>query len=75
MTHPSIHAKTTPDKIAYRMADSDRGVTYRELDDRSNQGAQLFRSLGVRRGDHVALLLENCTAFMEICWATQRSGV
>jgi fatty-acyl-CoA synthase len=75
MTHPSIHAKTTPDKIAYRMADSDRGVTYRELDDRSNQGAQLFRSLGVRRGDHVALLLENCTTFMEICWAAQRSGV
>lgn len=75
MTHPSIHAKTTPDKIAYRMADSDRGVTYRELDDRSNQGAQLFRSLGVQRGDHVALLLENCTAFMEICWAAQRSGV
>jgi len=60
MTHPSIHARATPDKIAYMMAETGRGITYRELDDRANQGAQLFRALGVNRGDHVAMLLENC---------------
>jgi long-chain acyl-CoA synthetase len=75
MTHPSVHAVQRPDKIAYMMAETGQGITYRELEDRSNQGAQLFRALGVQRGDHIAFLLENCTTFMEICWAAQRSGV
>ena len=75
MTHPSIHAKTNPDKIAYRMAGSGQALTYRELDERSNRGAQLFRSLGLKAGDHVALLMENRLDFMEICWAAQRSGL
>ena len=47
--HPSIHAKTTPDKPAYIMAGSGEVVTYAELDARSNQGAHLFRSLALRR--------------------------
>jgi long-chain acyl-CoA synthetase len=75
MTHPSIHARTYPDKIAYRMAATGKAITYRELDELSNQGAQLFRKLGLKAGDHVALLMENRLAFMEICWAAQRSGL
>jgi acyl-CoA synthetase (AMP-forming)/AMP-acid ligase II len=75
MTHPSHHARTSPDKIAYRMAGSDHAITYRELDARSNQAAHLFRSLGLAAGDHIALLMENRLAFMEICWAAQRSGL
>ncbi len=75
MTHPSIHARTHPDKIAYRMAATGKAITYRELDELSNQGAQLFRKLGLKAGDHVALLMENRLAFMEICWAAQRSGL
>ncbi|WP_180490155.1 AMP-binding protein, partial [Escherichia fergusonii] len=67
--------QSTPDKIAYQMARSGEAVTYRELDRRSNQGAQLFRSLGLKKGDHIALLMENNIAFMEICWAAQRSGL
>lgn len=75
MTHPSLHARTTPDKIAYQMAGSGEAITYRDLDRRSNQGAQLFRSLGLKTGDHIAFLMENCLAFMEICWAAQRAGL
>jgi len=30
--HPSIHARTLPDKIAYRMAGSGAAITYGELD-------------------------------------------
>jgi len=75
VTHPSIHARTHPDKIAYRMAGSGKAISYRELDQLSNQGAQLFRSLGLKAGDHIALLMENRLAFMEICWAAQRSGL
>ncbi|TXJ18939.1 MAG: acyl-CoA synthetase, partial [Afipia sp.] len=75
MSHPSIHAQSTPDKIAYQMAGSGEAITYRDLDRRSNQGAHLFRSLGLKKGDHIALLMENNIAFMEICWAAQRSGL
>src|ERR1700676_83012 len=75
MTHPSIHARTKPEKIAYQMADTGKAITYRELDELSNQGAHLFRALGLQAGDHIALLMENRLAFMEICWAAQRSGL
>jgi fatty-acyl-CoA synthase len=75
MTHPSVHARTQPDKIAYRMAGSGKSITYRQLDERSNQGAHLFRALGLKPGDHIALLMENRLEFMEICWAAQRSGL
>src|SRR5215216_3067896 len=75
MTHPSIHARNTPNKIAYQMAGTGKAITYHELDELSNQGAHLFRSLGLKAGDHIALLMENRLAFMEICWAAQRSGL
>src|SRR6201999_1993028 len=75
MTHPSVHARTHPDKIAYRMAGSGKAISYRDLDELSNQGAHLFRALGLKAGDHIALLMENRLAFMEICWAAQRAGL
>src|ERR1044071_7695392 len=75
MTHPSIHARTTPHKIAYQMAGTGKAITYRELDELSNQGAHLFRELGLKAGDYIALLMENRLAFMELCWAAQRAGL
>jgi len=63
VTHPSIHARTQPDKIAYQMAGTGKAITYRELDALSNQGAQLFRALGLKAGDHIALSMENRLAF------------
>ena len=57
MTHPSVHARTYPNKIAYQMAGTGKAITYRELDELSNQGAQLFRSLGLKAGD--AKILRN----------------
>src|SRR5260370_16586365 len=57
------------------MAGRGKASTYRELDELSNQGAHLFRALGLKAGDHVAFLIENRLAFMETCWAAQRSGL
>ncbi|MBR1155857.1 acyl-CoA synthetase [Bradyrhizobium sp. JYMT SZCCT0428] len=75
MTHPTVHARTHPNKIAYQMAGTGKAITYRELDELSNQGAHLFRALGLKAGDHIAFLMENRLAFMEICWAAQRAGL
>ncbi|MEX2659054.1 MAG: AMP-binding protein [Acidimicrobiales bacterium] len=73
--YPGAHAQAIPDKVAYVMAGSGEAVTYRELDERSNRLAHLFRAAGLRRGDGIALLLENHPRFFEICWAAQRSGL
>ena len=75
MPHPSITAETYPHKPAIIMGDSGEIVTYRELDERSNQGAQLFRTLGLKAGDHIGMMLENNRQFLEIVWAAQRSGL
>ena len=73
--YPGIHAKSIPEKPAYVMAASGETVTCGQLDTRSNQGAQLFRSLGLKVGDAIAIMMENNTRFLEICWAAQRSGL
>jgi acyl-CoA synthetase (AMP-forming)/AMP-acid ligase II len=73
--YPGAIAKKTPDKVAYRMARGGERVTYRELDERSNQGAHLLRRLGLRQGDAIAIFMENHPRFFEICWAAQRSGL
>src|SRR5215831_18027975 len=73
--HPKHHAKTHPDKPAYIMASSGETVTYRQLDDQSNRIAQLFRSLGLKARDHIAIWLENNPRFFEICWGAQRAGL
>ncbi|HEX2561155.1 acyl-CoA synthetase, partial [Phenylobacterium sp.] len=73
--HPTVFAKSAPDRPAYVMAGSGLTVTYRELDERSNQGAQLFRALGLRPGDGVAIMMENHPIYYEVLWAAQRSGL
>ena len=73
--HPYVHAQSTPDKPALICAGSGQVVTFRELDERSNQVAQLFRSLGLVAGDRIAILLENHPRYFELCWGAQRSGI
>lgn len=75
MPHPSVTAQTYPHKPAIIMGASGEVVSYRELDERSNQGAQLFRSLGLKAGDHIGMMLENNRQFLEIAWAAQRAGI
>lgn len=73
--HPSRHARVTPDKPALIMAGSGEAVSYARLEARSNQGAHLLRALGLRRGDGLALMLDNSPLFFEIVWAAQRAGL
>ncbi len=73
--YPGAHAASTPDKPAYIMSGSGRVVTYRELDEGSNRIAQLFRSLGLTKGDSVAIQLENHPDYYKIVWGAQRAGL
>jgi len=73
--HPYLHARAVPEKPACIMAGSGEVITYRQLDERSNQAAHLFRAIGLCRGDVVALWAENHPRYFDIAWATQRAGL
>jgi acyl-CoA synthetase (AMP-forming)/AMP-acid ligase II len=75
MTFPGTFARERPDHPAIVMAGSGETLTYRELDERSNQLAQLWHERGLRRGDHVAILLPNHLRYLEVVWAALRSGL
>src|SRR6202030_4695994 len=72
---PVIHANSNPDRASYIMAATGKVVTYRELDEESNRAANLFRSLGLRPGDGIALFAENHPRYYQVLWAAQRSGL
>jgi long-chain acyl-CoA synthetase len=73
--HPKVFAQSNPDKLALIDADTGRQLSYRELDLLANQGAHALRHLGLKRGDVVALLLDNSVEIFEIAWAAQRAGL
>jgi len=73
--HPSFHAQSTPNKPAFIVAETGEQVTFGELERISNQGAQLLRQLGLKTGDHIAVMIENCLEFTFICWAANRAGL
>src|ERR1044072_776796 len=73
--HPYLHARSHPDKPPIVIAATGETITYRQLDERSNQGAHLLRSLGLQGGDVTAVCMEDHLRSLEISWATQRSGL
>ena len=73
--HLATLAEQQPDKAAYIMAATDQVFTFKDLEEGSNQLAHLFRAAGLKRGDHIAILLENHPLFLQICVAAQRSGL
>jgi long-chain acyl-CoA synthetase len=75
MSHPSVHARTDPDKAALIVAETGERVSYAELDARSNRAAQQFRAHGLAAGDTIALCLENIPEFYDIAWGAQRAGL
>jgi long-chain acyl-CoA synthetase len=68
-------ARVMPEKPAAIHAGTGEVLTYRELDERSNRFAHYLYAIGLRRGDHIALFMENRLGFFEICWAAFRSGL
>ncbi|GAB3275424.1 AMP-binding protein [Parahaliea aestuarii] len=73
--HPRHHAQQQPDKPAFIMAASGHVVTYAELEDQANRIAQLYRTLGLKNGDHIAVMLANEALYLPVVWAAQRSGL
>ncbi len=75
MTYPGHWASSDADAPAIIVAGSGETVSFGELESAANRGAQLLRSLGLRRGDSFALWSGNNPRFLEIAWAMKRSGL
>jgi long-chain acyl-CoA synthetase len=73
--YPGAIARESPDHPAIIIGSTGEVVTYRELDERSNRLAQLFRARGLTKGDAVAIFMENHPRYMEVTWAAQRAGL
>ncbi len=52
----------------------EREITYLELNRRADQTACWLQSLGIEKGDRVAVMLENCPEFLEVYIACSRLG-
>ena len=68
-----VNAKKFPHTVALR--DSERACTYPELDRRVNKLAHSLMSLGLNKGDKVAVLLENSIEIVEVYLATAKTGL
>ncbi len=66
-------AHLSPDRIGYIDETGER-LTFRQLDDRSNRIANAFVAEGIKAGDRVALLLMNCSEFVELFFALGKIG-
>jgi fatty-acyl-CoA synthase len=73
--HLGYQAADRPDHPAIIMSASGLVTSYRTLDERSNQVAHVLRRAGLRTGDHLALMMENSPALLEVAWAAQRAGL
>ncbi|MGL4637910.1 MAG: acyl-CoA synthetase [Beijerinckiaceae bacterium] len=73
--HPRRYAIERPHDVAFRMGADGEDVTFGNLEARANQIAHLFRSMGLKRGDHIVILMENRREFLEICFGADRSGL
>ena len=68
-----LNAKKYPNTVALK--DTDRQFTYPEVNRRVNQLAHRLLSLGLSKGDKVAVLLENSIEIVEVFLATAKTGL
>jgi len=68
-----VNAKKFPNTVALK--DEARCFTYPELNKRVNKLAHSLLSLGLKKGDKVAVLLENSIEIVEVYLATAKTGL
>ncbi len=73
--YPGNFVATTPDKAAIVRPATGESLTYRQLDENSVRLAKYLRELGLKPGDHLALISDNDLRVMEVYWAALRSGL
>jgi acyl-CoA synthetase (AMP-forming)/AMP-acid ligase II len=68
-----VNAKKFPNTVMLK--DNQRSFTYPQVNKRVNQLAHSLLSLGLAKGDKVAVLLENSIEIVEVFLATAKTGI
>ena len=66
-------AASRPEDLA--LADDDRTLTWRELDERVNRLIHRFREVGIDAGDTIAIVAGNCNEWFELAFACSNAGI
>ena len=69
------HAEEHPDQPALIMAPSGRMLTFAEYEAGANQVAHVLRDTGLRKGDHMAIFMENHPAMLLAEAGAERTGL
>jgi len=70
---PEKRKKLNPQKVA--LVDGDRRLRYGQLDSRINRLANALQSMGLRRGDRLAILATNRSEYVETIFAAAKLGL
>lgn len=73
--YPRIHARLQGAKPAVVMAETGAALSYGELEVFANRLARLYRSLGLKPGDHIAYCLENRLECPAVQWGAHYAGL
>jgi len=73
--HLARFAQETPGRPAVITGATGATMTYGELDRRSRKLSRYLNSRGIARGDHIAVMMDNCADYFMVCWAAQRLGL
>ena len=68
-----VNAAKYPDRVA--LCDRDTRLTYPQLNARVNKLSNALLDAGLKKGDKVAVLLENCLEIVEIYLACAKTGI
>ena len=73
--YPGTWAERRPDHPAVIMAGSGEVMTYAGFDEMACRLANLYRSIGLQPGHHVAMCLENRVEFLALAWGARYAGL
>ena len=73
--YPGKWGVEVPDKLVAVHAATGEALTHSQLNEHSNRLAQLLWARGLRRGDHIAIFMEDDLRYFEVTWAALRSGL
>ena len=75
LEYPGRWAAEDPDRLAIVMHGSGQTMTFAELHAEAGRIANLFRSLGLKTGEHMAFCLENRLDFLPLAWGAIYAGL
>jgi acyl-CoA synthetase (AMP-forming)/AMP-acid ligase II len=69
----TAQARRRPEAVA--VVDGARSLNYKALNSRTNKLANALTSMGISRGDRIAILSENSVEYLETTYAAAKLGV